>query len=119
VTRSDRKEEKSKKINKKDILFKLVYRPFKPSKDFMTKEYTLLKRIFEKFPDEEFWLKSSFQQVKSLAIHIADDFKEIEKRYKDFHYKPQFKNVEINIGEKVGEDYNIAIKPKTIKDFLK
>ena len=31
----------------KEILFKLVYRPFNPTKDFMTKEYTLLKRLFE------------------------------------------------------------------------
>jgi len=47
------------------------------------------------------------------------DMKDIEKKYRDFHYEPQYKNVEINIGEKAGQDYNIAVKPKTIKDFLK
>ena len=119
MAKKAKKEKKPKKINKQNILFKLVYRPFKPTKEFMTKEYTLLKRIFEKFPDEEFWLKSSFQQVKSLTFHLADDLREIEQKYKDFHYQPQIKNVEINIGEKVGDDYNTAAKPKTIKDFLK
>ena len=113
------KSKTTKKLNKKEILFKLVFRPVKPSKEFMTKEYTLLKRILQKFPSEDFWLKSSFQQVNSLAIHIAMDMKDIEKKYRDFHYEPQYKNVEINIGEKAGQDYIIAVKPKTIKDFLK
>lgn len=119
VVTKNAKKEKKKKLNKKEILFKLVYRPFNPTKDFMTKEYTLLKRLFDKYPNEEFWLKSSFQQVKSLAMHIANDYKDIDQKYRDFHYKPQFKNIEINIGEKVGDDYNTAVKPKTIKDFLK
>jgi hypothetical protein len=29
------------------------------------------------------------------------------------------KNEEIKLGDKVGEDYNNSVKPKTIKNFLK
>jgi hypothetical protein len=36
-----------------------------------------------------------------------------------FNFQPELKNVEIELGNKAGEDYHITHKPKTIKGFLK
>ena len=45
--------------------------------------------------------------------------KNIQDKYKKYIFQPELKNVEVKLGEKAGQDYNITVKPKTIKDFLK
>ena len=47
------------------------------------------------------------------------DFISVLYKYKKYIFQPEFKNTEVQIGEKTGQDYNISIKPKTVKDFLK
>lgn len=123
---SEPKKPKSKpklRINKKNIVFSMVKIPFSPDKFFWTKEYSLLKKIMEKFPNEEFWFKVSkfivkFEIVPSLAIHVANEYIEIRKKYSEFFYTPESFEEKYVISDKIGEDYCLSKTIRTVKHFL-
>jgi hypothetical protein len=54
-------------------------------------------------------------------VIICDAYKQqIDKKFRDFNYRiDKSKYDEIILSEnKSGEDFNVIIKPKTVKDFL-
>lgn len=82
-------------------------------------QFRLLNSLLKKFPNPEFWDQLVVDKVDCLTLYAGEDANGIADKYKKFIFQPELKNPEINIGEKAGEDYNITVKPKTIKDFLK
>ena len=106
-------------MNKRKLIYKLVEVPKKADKAFWGKEFKLLNSLLLKFPDINFWEKATILKVPSLAIYLSTELTELDRKYKMFNFQPELKNVEIELGNKAGEDYYIANKPKTIKGFLK
>jgi len=86
---------------------------------FWTKEMTFLKKLMKQYPNEDFWKKVSLKEVTSLVAFLTSEAPYIKLKYSEFNFQPELKTEEIKLGDKIGDDYNSAAKPKTIKNFLK
>lgn len=107
-----------KKLNKRDLIKKLVTEPKSQKRMFWAREMKLLNDLIEIFPNEEFWKKVSINLVPSLAVlRSGQGLKRIQKKYREFNYKIPPK-IEIPIGEKTGKDKIFSKKPKTIRQFI-
>ena len=99
---------------------------------FWRREMAVLKRLIEKYPDEQFWLKVNFkpipiklkygnkvQQLYSLTQLFNWPFKdELDQKYKQSKIK--LKEIEeVKVSEETfGENIEVKQKPKNLKDFL-
>ena len=70
-------------------------------------------------PNIEFWKKTQLKEVVSLGVFLTFDAQYLKIKYAEFNFQPELKTEEIKLGDKIGDDYNSAAKPKTIKNFLK
>ncbi len=86
---------------------------------FWTKEMTFLKKLMKQHPNIEFWKKTQLKEVVSLGVFLTFDAQYLKIKYAEFNFQPELKTEEIKLGDKIGDDYNNAAKPKTIKNFLK
>ncbi len=107
------------KLNKKEIVLKLITPPSRIKGPFWSREYKILNKLMEQFPSEEFWQKVNFNNGWDSLIILQSDYGKslLEKKYKEFHYKIPDPPT-IVISEKSGEDKTIKPKPKTIRGFL-
>ena len=107
-----------KKLNKRDLIKKLVVEPKTQKRPFWAREMKLLNDLLEMFPDNDFWIKMKPESYPSLAVVRSEQgIKSLRKKFREFKYKiPQKK--EIKLGEKVGKDRIYNKTPKTIKDFI-
>lgn len=107
-----------KKLNKRDLIKKLVVEPSKQKRIFWAREMKLLNDLMGIFPKEDFWQRMSFEKVSSLAILRSEyGMQKLKKLYLEFNYKIPEK-AEIPLGEKSGNDKIISKKPKTIRQFI-
>jgi hypothetical protein len=106
------------KLNKRKLLKKLVSFPTSPTRLFWAKEFKLLNDLLEKFPDTEFWNKATFKPVPSVAILLSTELTNLKRQYDMFFFQPQIKEEKIQLGEATGENYNIVVKHKTLRNFL-
>lgn len=110
-----------KSLNKKDLLKKFLNIPEKGSRLFYMKEMTLLNSLIERYSEDFVLALKLPKKYDSMAIIICEAFKDqLDKKFKDFTYKidkTKYEKTEL-LEEKVGEDFNLTIKPKTIKNFL-
>ena len=106
-------------MNKRELLRKLLHIPQKVQPSFWGKQFRILNSLLKKFPDLKFWEQIVVVKVNCLTLYAGEDANGISEKYKKYVFQPVFKNTEVQIGEKTGQDYNISIKPKTVKDFLK
>lgn len=107
-----------KKLNKRDLIKRLVVEPDKQKRMFWAREMKLLNDLMEMFPSQDFWSKISISLVPSLAVLRSEQgLKQIQKKYREFNYKIPPK-IEIPLGEKSGDDKIISKKPKTIRQFI-
>lgn len=107
-----------KKLNKKDLIKKIVEEPSKGKRMFWAREMKLLNDLMKMFPNENFWQRMTISKVPSLAMLRSEHgLSKIKKKYLDFNYKIPSKK-EIPLGEKTGEDKIISKKTKTIRQFI-
>ncbi len=106
-------------MNKKELLKKLLHIPQKVHPSFWGKQFRILNSLLKKFPDPKFWEQIVVVKVDCLTLYAGEDANGIAYKYKKYIFQPELKNIEVQIGEKTGQDYNIIVKPKSIKDFLK
>lgn len=107
-----------KKLNKRDLIKKLVVEPDKQKRMFWAREMKLLNDLLEMFPNQEFWERMVIEKVPSLAIlRSGYGIEKIKKKYREFNYKIPPK-IEIPLGEKTGKDKIFSKKPKTIRQFI-
>lgn len=107
------------KLNKKQILLNLITPPKSIKGAFWSREYKILKKLMEEYPDENFWQKIHFNMDWDSICILQTDYGRslLDKKYKDFHYKiPEY--TKIKLTEKSGCDKIIHKKPKTIRNFL-
>ena len=106
-------------LNKKQIVLRLITPPKSIKGPFWTREYGILKRLMEKYPNEDFWQKIHFENDWDSLVILQSDYGKslLDKKYKEFHYKiPEYKEIELT--DKSGYDIIINSKPKTIRRFL-
>lgn len=109
------------KFNKKQLLKKFVEFPKTGIRHFFSKEMSLLNILIERYSIDFLNVLTLNKKYDSLAIILCDSYKpEIDKKYRSFNYKTDdslYDKIETT-SVKSGEDVEIKIKPKTIKDFL-
>jgi len=105
-------------MNKKDLLKKLISVPEKQTTSFWSREYKLLKKVLERYPDMSFWMKFDIREKPpSIKCLLNNNF----FRYVDYHYSkhiPEYINPEIKIGDKEGRTRKIKKKVNTIRKFI-
>ena len=107
------------KLNKKQIVLRLITPPSTIKGAFWTKEYGILKRLMKKYPNEDFWQKIHFENGWDSLVILQSDYGQsiLDKKYKEFNYKiPEYSKIELT--DKSGCDKIIKNKPKTIRGFL-
>ena len=104
------------KVNKKEFIKGLLK---EGSTIIWPKEMKMAKTLLQIFPNEDFWKKVSLKEVISLVAFLTSEAPYIKLKYSEFNFQPELKTEEIKLGDKIGDDYNSAAKPKTIKNFLK
>lgn len=107
-----------RKINKREIIKRLVVEPKTQKRFFWAKEMKLLNSLMEMFPDLDFWAKVSIRKVPSLAvIKSQKGLKILNNKYREFNYKIPEKK-EIQLGDKTGKNIFYSKKNKTIRQFI-
>ena len=107
-----------KKLNKRNIIKKIVTEPSTQKRMFWAREMKMLNDLMSMFKSEDFWQKVSLDKVPSLAVlRSGHGLSILSKKYKEFNYKIPAK-VEIPLGKKTGKDKIISKKPKTIRQFI-
>lgn len=107
------------KLNKKEIVLRLITPPKSIKGPFWSREYKILNDLMALFPDENFWSKVNFDRGWDSLLIFKSEYglSLLKKKYKQFHYKPpEYKKIELT--KKSGCDKIIDKKPKTIRDFL-
>lgn len=106
------------KLNKRNLIKKLVIEPSKQKREFWAKEMKLLNDLIEIFPKQDFWERMNPKKVSSLAVLRSEyGLSKLKKLYAEFNYVIP-KKTEIPLGEKKGKDKIISKKSKTIRQFI-
>ena len=107
-----------KKINKRELIKKLVTEPKVQKRMFWAREMKLLNDLMSIFDDIDFWRKIRVNKVPSLAVLKSQKgILILKKKYREFSYKIPGK-INIELGKKTGEDKKIFKTPKTIRQFI-
>lgn len=107
------------KLNKKQILLRLITPPKTIKGPFWSREYKILKKLMAKYPSEEFWQKVHFEMDWDSLIILQSDYGNslLNKKYREFNYNiPKYEKIELT--NKSGSDKIVNKKPKTIRGFL-
>ena len=110
-----------KKKNKRriqDVVRKHLIAPKYEKKKFWAKEMMILKRLMQKYNNEDFWHKADFgKQLNSFAQFYALPYnKMLERKYQEFHLEIPASQ-QVTLGPKTGTDRILSTKT-TLKDFL-
>jgi len=111
-------QKKKPKRRIQDVVRKHLVAPKYEKKKFWAKEMMILKRLMQKYNNEDFWHKADFgKQINSFAQFYALPFnKMLETKYQEFHLKIETPNAP-PLGDKSGTD-RIFSSTKTLKNFL-
>jgi hypothetical protein len=110
------KKEKPAKIPLRKIALRILSKEEK-TKEFWAREFFLLKKLIEKYPNISFWETADIKRVPSLLIYSTKDSSYLDYKYREFSFVPE-KKQQIILSEKIGEDKEIISKPRTLKQFL-
>ena len=108
------------KINKKQILARLVLVPNKDKRMFYMREMKILNDLCERYSLEFMNVVTFDRQFDSLAYISCDKLKPtMDQKFRAFNYSVDFSRyTTYNIGEKTGEDFQNEKPVRSIKDFL-
>ena len=117
---SNQKKKEKPKINKREILKRLVSEPHHNKRMFYMREMKMLNDLCERYSLEFMNIVTFFKKLDSLAYLVSPKLKEtLDQKFRAFNYcVDKSKYPEYVLGDKIGEDKSIEIKTKTIKDFL-
>lgn len=107
------------KLNKKQIVLKLITPPSTIKGAFWSREYKILNKLMEEFPCSDFWQKVNFNNGWDSMVIFQSKYGKslLEKKYKEYHYKiPEQPTIKLT--EKQGKDKTINKKPRTIRGLL-
>jgi hypothetical protein len=107
-------------VKKKKVIERLLLESSLSTKSDYFKQYAILRKLLEAYPDQNFWNVVNFgRKLKSLYFFkIRPGKQEIEAKYKEFKYQPKGKDIKLTLGKKYGSDKYSSKKIQTIKNFL-
>lgn len=102
---------KPPKINKQKLLESLIEKPSQKVREWAMKEFSLLKKLTEKYPLEFFAQIKFPKKLPSLAVLFSDwGENELAKKYRAYTYvPPPEEKIELS-KEKFGEDVLVEKK---------
>ena len=114
----------NKRVASKAQLVFIVKKFLKPEKTDINwpNEVRIAKELFAKFPRFEFWewyelsfyLNSlAFFKKKTNMLSLEEAYTKYMK-FNNFFQQP----IDFKLGEKIGNDKEVQLKPKTLKDFI-
>ena len=111
-------QKKKPKRRIQDVVRKHLVAPKYEKKKFWAKEMMILKRLMQKYNNEDFWHKVNFnKELNSFAQFYALPYnKMLQIKYQEFHLKIENPKT-VTLGEKEGDDLLVS-RTKTLKDFL-
>ena len=111
---------KKLKLNKRQILEKLLIIPEKGRRPFFSREMKLLTDLCSKYSQEFMSIVSFPKKFDSLTYLISPKLTDkLDEKFRAFNFKVDFsKYPRYNIGDKFGKDAKIKPNKKTIRDFL-
>ena len=116
----EKKKDDKPKINKKEILKRLVSEPSSNKRMFYMREMKMLNDLCERYSLEFMNIMTFFKKLDSLSYLVSPKLKDtLDQKFRAFNYSlDKNKYPEYPLGEKIGDDKPIEVKNKTIKDFL-
>ncbi len=103
--------------NKKHLVERLVEIPSHGIREWLMKEYMILKQLSAKYPLEFLNQLKFSKKLPSLAVLFADWMdRDLQTRYRAFMYIPPAQE-QITLGEKVGADAEIN-KKQSLRSWL-
>jgi len=111
---------KKKGLNKKLILKNLITIPRGSKREIYAREMKLLNDLIARYSEDFICVLTLKEKYDSIAVILSDSYKkELDLKFSNFNYKIDVsKYTSPTLSEKVGEDFHISLKPKTIKNFL-
>ena len=112
------KKPKPPKISKKLLLERLVEKPKVGIREWSIREFSILKKLAEKFP-LEFLNEVNFgKKFASLAVLYSEwGLEELKRRYHAWSYTPKTPEKITLHDQKFGENWN-GKKKQTLRDFI-
>lgn len=113
-------KKKKHKVNKRNLLNRIILPPKKSTQTFWKKEMTLLNRLIKDFGNEKFWDKFSLgKKVESVAILSCDFYQDLIKRkIIEFNYQIPKQKEDLKLEDKPVVDVIEVRKPQTVRNFL-
>lgn len=111
---------KKPKLNKREILFRLLEVPDKARRPFFAREMKMLNDLIRHY-SQDFMASLTFaKKFDSLAYLTSSKLKStMDEKFRAFNFKVDFSRYpQYNIGKKSGKDVKIKTIKKTVKDFL-
>lgn len=123
-TKSLEEFEAKQKKRKNSFVKKLILKFLKKEKVIWQRDVPVAKKIFEKYPKEDFWEMyepPSQEDIFSFNFFLLDYVqRDIDYKYKFFNNKIDFNKEVFNLDEKNYSTFTqTKLKPKTIKDFFR
>ena len=107
-------------MKKKKIIERLLLESSLLTRSDYFKQYAILRTLVKKYPNENFWSVVNFGgKLKSLYFLKTEiGQNKIDRKYKEFKYKPKGSDKNITLGKKKGKDTFSMKTKQTVKDFL-
>lgn len=108
------------KINKKNIISRLVEKPKNNIRLFYAREMKLLNELCSRYSLEFMDIVDFGRKLDSLTYLTSPKLKEtLDKKFRAFNFSVDVSRYpSYDLSEKYGDDLEIIRKPKTVKDFL-
>lgn len=105
-------------INKAKLLERLVEKPTSGIREWSMREFTLMKRLEEKYSLEFLNIVSFSNKLPSLAVLSSEwGESELTRKFHAFNYQPKIPEIIELSPEKFGEDLVVA-KKQSLRDLL-
>jgi len=106
------------KVNKTKLVERLVEKPSQNIREWLMKEFVLLKRLEAKYPLEFLNMIDFGKKLPSLAVLSCEwGEQELARKYHAFSYQPPTKNKVTLLESKVGENVSVERK-KSLRELL-
>lgn len=107
-------------MKKKKVVQRLLEEASLKNRQDYFKQYAILKSLLKKYDNEDFWAVVNFDEKLKSLYYLKTPYgkKVLEKKYKEFNYKPKGKDIKYRLAEKSGEDKVSHKNRKTIREFL-
>jgi hypothetical protein len=111
---------KKKGLNKKSILKNLIIIPRGSKREVYAREMKLLNDLIARYSEDFICVLTLKEKYDSIAVILSESYKkELDLKFSNFNYKIDVdKYASPLLSEKIGEDIQVFIKPKTIRNFL-